>query len=149
MKARFLALSFCASLFLMMAGQLHAQVDDTLPPWFKAPMELLGKEPLFKKDIAFIMTPSTIKKVSSVPASTAKKLRLPRNVKRVPTPLNLKHKGACYQIGCVKGKECDTCGMFWLDKNKDGKVQPRKEIRCICKEGKPCKVRGRKVECKR
>lgn len=66
---------------------------------------------------------------------------------RIKGALKLEHNGNCYQIGCAKAN-CNKCGLFWWDRNKDGKVQPRKELRCVCKESKSqCELRGREIDC--
>ncbi|MEO0895908.1 MAG: hypothetical protein AAFY71_05890 [Bacteroidota bacterium] len=149
MRTKLIISSILITFFMLTAGKLMAQVDDTLPPWFKNPIEIMTSEKLFARDILFSIAPQSKAQIKSASPQILKKYKLPKGVRRVPTPFVLQYKGNCYQLGCMKGKGCDDCAMFWLDKNRDGKVQPRKEIRCICKQGKPCKVRARKVPCKK
>ncbi|GAB5550429.1 MAG: hypothetical protein Sapg2KO_00200 [Saprospiraceae bacterium] len=82
-------------------------------------------------------------------AITGKKIKIPSGVKLLKGPITIKRGENCYQIGCDRNKDCNNCQMFWKDLNKDRKIQPRKELRCVCpKSGDNCGLRGRKVECK-
>jgi hypothetical protein len=87
--------------------------------------------------------------MSPISASLAKKLVLPRAVKTTNRPLVLQHKGNCYQFECDAAAGCgDNCQLAWLDRNGDSKVQPRQELRCVCRSGKVCKIKVAKVSCR-
>ena len=95
-----------------------------------------------------ILTRPSMQKFKPISIALAKKVKLPRATKVSSSPVTIKHKGNCYQFGCQQGKECKDCKLFWFDRNKDGKVQPRRELRCGCTVGKQCRVRVRKIDCK-
>jgi hypothetical protein len=149
MKAKLFITALLLFMGLSAFQSAHAQIDDSLPPWFKAPLEMIGDQDFMIKGRAYIIPAATFKTIKAVPTPTAKKLNLPAGVRRVPTPITLTYKGTTYKVGCQKSEGCEKCGMFWYDKNKDKKIQPRQELRCICTEGGKCKVRAKKVESKK
>lgn len=71
----------------------------------------------------------------------------------IPQPLVLKHpkNGNCYAFRCARPEGCEACGLYWKDLNGDGQINPKKELRCRCKADpqKQCKIRVRKVACKK
>lgn len=65
---------------------------------------------------------------------------------RISSPLVVKRAGKCYQLGCANN--CGRCTMVWWDRNGDGKVQAKKELRCACRDSqKQCEIKGRKDSC--
>ncbi|MCB0628813.1 MAG: hypothetical protein R2824_28760 [Saprospiraceae bacterium] len=69
----------------------------------------------------------------------------------IPQPLVLKHpkNGKCYAFRCAKPVGCENCGLYWKDRNGDGQINPKQELRCRC-QGDPdtaCKIRAREVAC--
>jgi hypothetical protein len=39
--------------------------------------------------------------------------------------------------------------MLWKDANGDRKIQPRRELRCVCKKGGDnCSIKARPIDCK-
>ncbi|MEL6676962.1 MAG: hypothetical protein AAFR61_32440 [Bacteroidota bacterium] len=139
---------------LMLLGfslESFAQVDDTLPPWFKTPMGIIMENGLLDKgDLlkTFGITPLTRQTIKAVQPSFAKKVGLPTTTRTFTRPITLKYQGACYTFACAQGKECKDCKMVWVDRNRDRKIQPRRELRCVCVAGKPCKVRVKKTDCR-
>lgn len=102
-----------------------------------------------KGNYTFLLPASVKKSAQPISASMSKTLMLPRSVKRLPSPITLKRDGKCYKIGCDT-RSCSDCQLFWYDRNKDGKVQPKRELRCYCvKAKKRCEMRGKEVPCKK
>lgn len=83
--------------------------------------------------------------LSLISASQAKKLVLPRAVRTSSRPIVLRHNGTCYQFSCDEA--CGSCKLVWWDRNGDGKVQPRRELRCVNAKGKAGKVSVQKIRC--
>lgn len=71
-------------------------------------------------------------------------------IKQLRNPLYLKRNGKCFKIQCYPTKECKDCAMLWKDRNGDGKVQPRKELRCGCKSSPKatCNMDWAQVQCR-
>ena len=93
--------------------------------------------------------------VMAAPAmSNKKKLAAPSKgliqVKKLKTPFKIRSGRNCYAITCVASKECKECNLYWKDLNGDKKVQPRKELRCLCESSKRarCRMTAKKVPCK-
>ena len=80
-----------------------------------------------------------------------KDIQLPGQNQPIPLddPIILQHNGKCYAFGCQEGPGCEHCTLYWKDRNKDGKINPKKELRCRCDNDpeKKCKLRVKKVEC--
>ncbi|MEM7659620.1 MAG: hypothetical protein AAF399_26125 [Bacteroidota bacterium] len=127
---------------------VKAQVDDTLI-FFKIDPTLLIPENLGidANDMNGPWSLMSMSKLKPVSVSAAKKLSVPRSVKTSSTPIVLRRDGKCYEFGCKAGNGCNSCQLVWYDRNGDGKVQPRKELRCVCGQGDQCKIRVRKVPC--
>ncbi len=82
-----------------------------------------------------------------VPASFSKVLKNTNNIKAMPKTFVLKHKSSCYEFKAYSNN-CNNCVILWKDRNGDGKVQPKKELKAVCKETrKPCNIKVRKVKC--
>lgn len=56
----------------------------------------------------------------------------------------------CYAFRCRPAAGCEDCVLLWKDQNGDGRIQPKKELRCRCKGDaeKECQIRAREVPCK-
>ena len=78
----------------------------------------------------------------------AKKLDLPRAVKTSDRPLVLKTQWQLLSVHLCCGFVATTAKLAWWDRNEDGKVQPRRELRCVCKAGEVCKIEVTKVTCR-
>lgn len=82
--------------------------------------------------------------MSTLATESAKKLKLPREVKASERPIILRHEDVCYQIGGEqKGSQ-----IIWWDRNGDGKVQLKAELRGMSKSGKAAAVWIDKIPCK-
>lgn len=64
-------------------------------------------------------------------------------------PIKLKRNGKCYVIRCQEAPGCDKCTLFWKDENGNGKINPKKELRCRCTSDpqKECKAQAKEVAC--
>ena len=141
MKAiKFCLVVFCCSLFSL--NQADAQAIDSLA-FFKAlKLDLLvfDKAKVLERDKAY--KPQVKKKIRKMAS---------RRIVKLKTPLILKRGDVCVKIGCkaAPGGDCKTdCHLLWKDRNKDGKIQPRKELRCVCKNKGKCGIVARKTKCK-
>lgn len=147
MKLKLVSTAILFAFFLGLNHQTQAQIIDSLP-WFKAEARLIGEINFIKSNTTFIIPGSLAKSLVSVSPSYAKKVQIPRTVRTSSRPITLKYNGNCYQFGCQKGQKCLNCQLHWYDKNRDGKVQPRQELRCGCDKGEQCRIRVRRVECR-
>lgn len=142
-----LAFSMCAFFFLS-SNQMQAQkvFNDTIFV-FNERLDIVFDN---AKGFNIGMPPTLMKAMSPAPKQIsldmAKKMKLPRATKTFSGPIVVKQNGNCYKVGCAK--ECTDCKLAWYDRNGDRKIQPRKELRCICKTGKQCKIRVGKADCK-
>lgn len=145
---------FSIALVLIMTvgfqNQAQAQIIDSLP-YFKMELLVFGDDDrIFGGTFEMPKSMKSSMKTISFSMDNMKKEGTSRPVVRTSDrPIILKRNGDCYKIGCVKDKNCTACTLYWWDRNGDGKVQPRKEIRCGCSDGKTsCRVRIEKVPCK-
>ncbi|PHN03724.1 hypothetical protein [Flavilitoribacter nigricans] len=80
-----------------------------------------------------------------IPASAADGLT------EIPQPLVLQHptNGQCYAFRCAAGTECPDCKLYWKDRNGDGRINPRRELRCRCGENPEakCRIKVRQIAC--
>ena len=137
----FFSLSFTSS---------HAQIVDTLP-FFKVPGKFLDSK-IIDWNSTYILQKaspqaSIVKKSTSIPVGRSV-VKLPRSIKELNTPLKLKGRNGCYLISCQASQNCRDCRLLWKDINRDGKVQPRRELRCVCtSSGGDCRIRAKKIPC--
>ncbi len=82
---------------------------------------------------------------TAIKLSAAKTAKVPVKTKISRTPIMLKHQGKCYVFGCANPK---TCSLVWYDRNGDGKVQPRRELRCMDRQGNSCQIVVKQAKCK-
>lgn len=54
----------------------------------------------------------------------------------MPRATKLKLGTGCYMITSPTGRGCSSTRVYWRDGNRDGKVQPRAELRAVCLEEK-------------
>lgn len=148
MKSKLLIPSLLILFVLGLMGESSAQIRDSLF-WFKAPSasDFSGDVSSFKG--AFALTDMRTANLKSISAPQAAQLQMPRKVKRIPNNIVLRKGNLCYRVGCATGNGCSNCNMYWWDRNGDRKIQPRKELRCVCSDGKKkCKVRAQAIKCK-
>ncbi|MEM6346685.1 MAG: hypothetical protein AAF927_22555 [Bacteroidota bacterium] len=75
----------------------------------------------------------------------AKKLSVPSSVRISTKPVVLRHNGKCYMFKCDPA--CSNCKLVWWDRNGDGEVQPRRELRCVKAKGQTGKISVTKIPC--
>ncbi|MFK7923947.1 MAG: hypothetical protein AB8H47_18455 [Bacteroidia bacterium] len=147
--------SILALLFICFFSNLQAQsvgvfndpLEITAPgdvPGFTAPGDIAGITSLGDIPSILIIIPgaSTFKSVSPTLVKTK---RVPKYTKVSTRPITLKSGGKCYVFACADLK---VCTLVWLDRNKDGKIQPRKELRCVDSRGNQCQMVIKQVKCK-
>lgn len=150
MKLNTIFIGILAALFMSLGTQVFAQkvFNDTMLVFNqKAGFEMEGvaeKGILMK---GFSLQPQSRNSMRKIAAPVAKKIKIPRATRVSKGPITIKHNGACYTFGCQKGGTCTDCKLYWYDRNGDGKVQPRRELRCFCSPGKMCKIRVKKSKC--
>lgn len=143
MKAKLFLLLTISFLF----GSLHAQnIRDSLI--FAQSPDFVGEAGKFLDAKGGMLLDKASPKLLKIPAPEAKKVGIPPATKKSKKPVVLRHEGNCYIFSCGKGKECSDCNLYWWDRNKDGKVQPRRELRCACPSARArCKINVRKIKC--
>ena len=151
MKVSRLVVSLLMTLFLFQVHS-YAQIDDSLPPWFKSPIDIAGFKTFKGADAFDILNRRQVQAVSAsvTQKMASQKIMLPKRLRQLKNPMILKRGGKCYEIKCFNAGNCKDCGMFWMDRNGDNKVQPRREVRCGC-PGNPkakCNMDWREVDCK-
>ena len=138
-----------ATITIFSFNETNAQIQDTLF-WVKAPIienaRIIDWNSTFAiSNKSIISAPISTK---AKPSSTLKKVKL-IPAKQIKTPYVVKYKGSCYAIGCAKSSSCKECEMYWRDLNGDKKVQPKKELRCICIKGNTaCKITAKRTNCR-
>lgn len=142
-----LFLSLLLSLLLMVSSSLSAQSqvawNDTMMV-FKTPLELAsGGKFLLGENGPFQLQPQS--GMRAVSASFAQTASIPRAAKTSTGPVILKNQNGCFAFSC--DKSCQSCRLVWYDRNGDGKVQPRRELRCVNAKGKVGRVSVSKVTC--
>lgn len=150
MKLQTIIIGLFLSLFMIFGSKVQAQkiFNDTILVFNeKADFLLDGvqEKGLMMKGLA--LQPQSRSSFKKIAAPVAKKNKIPRATRVTTRPITLKFNGACYTFGCDKSSGCSNCKMFWYDRNGDGKVQPRRELRCFCAPGKRCKIRVKKSKC--
>jgi hypothetical protein len=76
-------------------------------------------------------------------------ITLPPKVKELKSPISLRKGNQCLEVYCARTSSCSDCTMLWYDRNGDCKIQPRQELRCVCKAGGDnCGIKARRTECK-
>ncbi len=128
----------------LLPKQADAQIIDSLP-YFKLPLpEFVGD---LDWDNIFVVMEASKKNISALPSGVTKKIGVPPAVKKIDKPIILQRGGNCYKVGPSKNN-CESCHLLWYDTNGDGKIQPKRELRCVCNDcPEPCKVRGKRVDC--
>ncbi len=117
-----------SSLVLLYGNGLIAQITGSIP-WQKAP--IITNPMSIDWDATYSFAHPALKKKG--------------NIKLLTNPLELRTERLKIQIYSVRAGGCDECMLYWKDENGDGQVQPRKEIRSVCKTGVTiCKLKGQK-----
>jgi len=147
MKLKHILLPLLFVLFAAVPQMSHAQIIDSLPPFFKAEPHFVGDfEGIRKGPLDFAMPGGTT--MVFVHISALKKMAIPtslsKSIKTADGPIVLRKNGKCYQFAC----EGRACKLFWWDRNGDGKVQPKRELRCGDKGRESCGIRVKEVPCR-
>jgi len=145
-------LFFSSALFaLMMCFCIQSQAqtakifNDTLLV-FKTPLEFTSGANIIGAGIGGVgLEFKAGSGLSTISLAKAKKLVLPRTVRTSTKPIVLRHEGTCYMFSCDPA--CGSCQLVWWDRNGDGKVQPRRELRCVNAKGEAGKVSLKKTRC--
>lgn len=143
-KIIFASITFC----LLFTFSAEAQIIDSLP-WFKAPGKFEPTKIIdWNSTYVFQSMRSAVSTTKSVNINN-KSISLPTTIKVIKTPVIIKRGKNCYELSCARTKACSNCTMVWKDVNRDRKIQPRKELRCVCaKSGDQCKITAKRVECR-
>ena len=149
MKIKAVLSTLFLSVLLCTGFLAHAQraFNDTMLVFQVNPGFLCNNEIIGLMGSSFLLPNATFKQLAPMPISMAKKLGVPRATKTASGPITLTHQGDCYRFGCKQGTGCQGCQLVWYDRNGDGKVQPKRELRCVCAQGDQCKIKVEKVNC--
>ncbi|MEL6591518.1 MAG: hypothetical protein AAFQ87_12730 [Bacteroidota bacterium] len=115
--------------------------------WFKAPLASdMYSAPREIADLkgSFGITLDNGIKFKTVERSFAQKAKVPFRTKFSRAGITLSKGGKCYRFSCASSK---GCMLIFFDKNQDGKVQPRRELRCIDSKGNECQMIVKEVRC--
>lgn len=108
--------------------------------------------PAFSQDMPLEKSPIVDLDLTLSPGHALPKPNTSSGVTEIPQPLVVKHpkNGNCYALKCASQSGCSECSLLWKDRNGDGKINPRKELRCRCKADpeKECRIRAKRVACK-
>lgn len=131
----------------LFSAESKAQIINSLP-WFKTDILIEDFKAMdWNSSYVFAQPKQSLVRNSKI-VLAKKTYALPSNIKEVKTPVVIKRGNTCYEIGCATAKSCESCRMLWKDVNGDRKIQPRKELRCVCSSsGDQCKIRARKIKC--
>ena len=151
MKLKTIVIAAFSLLLMLISTHSYGQIQDTImfnsSPRFELGDQVKMPQSQLNQAFTFAGAPGTGKSVFvHISAAMAKKMQAPKGVKVSKGPVTLKRNGKCYTFGCDKS-QCSDCKLYWKDRNGDGKVQPRRELRCFCAPKKPCKIRVRKSKC--
>lgn len=126
----------------------QAQIIDSLP-WFKAPGNFLNPKILDINASYTLMGQRSAIKAGRNLTIAGKTSQLPATIKELNTPLILKRGAQCLEVYCARTADCTNCTMLWNDLNGDRRIQPRRELRCVCLDrGNNCGVKARRTECR-
>lgn len=106
--------------FFGLTNQVEAQLIDSLP-YFKVDLLFADNSELdILKSYKINLQQGGIKQNSS---------RL-KNFYVITKPVVINHEEQYFKIGVAQGTNCKNCRTFWWDKNGDGLIQPKVELRC-------------------
>lgn len=96
----------------------------------------------------YVLSKEDIKRGKSLDNRFREKMKIAKDAKKFDGPIIITRKGVCVKIACSQ-KDCDSCTLLWSDRNKDGNINPKKELRCVCKKTrKLCEIQGKKIRCR-
>lgn len=134
---------FIVLISVLFVNRAESQIRDSML-WFNLDPVFVGS---LDGKAAFEFTEFSVSKIPTIKTSLAKSIGISAiNTKYLKGPIKLKNKDKCIAVACAKG--CPNCEMVWRDLNKDSKVQPKKEVRCICAKTKElCKMAVKTDSC--
>ena len=146
---KMLKIFFFAAIFsFVFSHQTQAQVDDTLPPWFRNPGQILTPKIIDWNATYLLQNQKQVISRSAIAKVGGKSVKLPNNIKELTGPITLKRGSNCYEVYCARNSTCSDCTFLWKDFKRDGKVQPKRELRCTCNSsGADCGIKARKIDC--
>jgi len=139
---------FSLALCMGTSFSAQAQIIDSLP-WFKAPGKFMTPKVLdINATYSLVGQRAAIKSNRNLRVA-GKIIPLPKTIRELKSPLILKRGDQCLEVYCAQTKDCSSCSMLWTDLNGDRKIQPRRELRCVCKTGGDnCGIKARRTQCK-
>ncbi|MEM6346681.1 MAG: hypothetical protein AAF927_22535 [Bacteroidota bacterium] len=143
---RFLLIFSLSLLFVLSAQKVQAQiVPDTLI-YVTSPSKFYESGDLnnLKGDFASFGLPD-LRQMTTLSTSKTKQLKVPAKSKGSTGAVAIRNKNKCFKVSGPKGKQGT---IVWWDRNKDGKIQPLRELRCISPQGKGLKVFVEEISCK-
>lgn len=145
MKKQSLIFSLLGVLFLFSSISAHAQVVDTCANGMFCLTEKIIKTPAtfqgqFDRSVLSgggFSIPST-DSFTPISKSASSQTQSPAKIRVSRKPVTLRKEGKALTFSCQQ--DCKNCRLFWWDRNKDDKVQPRKELRCACTREQMCNI---------
>ncbi len=121
--------------------------NDTILVFRPGLVDIVGFEG-FRPNDFFLITNRN--QVARIPVARTERAGLPRRTRRIANPLLLEKDGKCYQLGATGEAGCGRPLLLWLDRNRDQQVQPRREVRAVCRENieVPVTLVWREVPCR-
>lgn len=140
MIKQLLILSLISVLFALTSSQASAQIIDDTLIYVKSPA-FVGKfdRSAFSGGGFTLPSPASFTPISK--SAKPQQIKLPAKARVSSKPVTLKKDGNTFTFSCQQ--DCRNCRLFWWDRNKDGKVQPKRELRCACTKEQTCKIQVR------
>ena len=145
--SQILSILFLATITFGIQQKANAQIIDSLP-YFKTNL-LLDIDGKIELKGAFIIPKMSQSKIKQISFSSSAKTKMAKtSVHIINGPIVLKRGQRCYKFSCVPRNNCTNCKIYWWDKNGDGKIQPRRELRCGCSGMiNQCKMKVELIDC--
>lgn len=141
MKAiKFFFLLFCCSIFAVNTATAQKKLNKVFNKALQAELMVYDKDKVFDTKASYdVKLPKRVLQDA---------IKLPVELR---TPMKMYNGDLCLEVGCqaAPGGDCTSdCQMRWKDLNKDGRIQPERELRCMCKNNAKCGVTVREISCK-
>ena len=82
--------------------------------------------------------------MAPISTSLSKSIKNPSGIRVFNKPIVLKQNGNCMIIK-PDTSDCEDCTILWKDLNGDNKIQPKRELKALCKKSKkPCNIKMKK-----
>ncbi|MEL6844340.1 MAG: hypothetical protein AAFP02_14100 [Bacteroidota bacterium] len=86
-----------------------------------------------------------LRQMSTLSRGTTKRLKVLEKVKGCSGPIAIRNKDKCLKISSPRGQ---AGTIVWWDRNRDGRIQPLTELRCLSPSGKGLNVYVEEISCK-